>query len=253
MLPYREHGTKDPQRPSLLFFHFFGGSHREWDGVIAALPNHHILAVDLPGFGEAAALSGFSVQQMATRLCELIAYLAPAPVVLVGHSMSGKAAMVAAHTPPANLRGLVLIAPSPLAGEPMTDKQRATMSIANTTRDRAEAFSKPGFHARPSPETFELAVEDVLRSSVDAFHAWPLHGAREDWSARIPSLGVPSILVVGADDKAIAPDLQREQTLPLVTATGGQLHLLADTAHLVPYERPAELAQLIDNFVHGLA
>lgn len=252
MLPFREHGSSSAI-PTLLLLHFFGGSHREWDGVIAALPHHHILAADLQGFGEAADLQGFTVQQMADRIRELLDHLAPQPVILVGHSMSGKASMVVAHTPPANLRGLVLVAPSPLGGEPMSDRQRDTMSIANTTRDRAEAFTQPGFHTPPSAQIFELAVQDVLRASDGAFHAWPEHGTREDWSTRIPTLGVKTILIVGEDDKAIAPRLQREQTLPLVTATSGRLYLLPQTAHLVPYERPNELAGILDNFTRELA
>ena len=68
----------------------------------------------------------------------------------------------------------------------------------------------------------------------------------------MPALKVPSLLIVGQHDRAIAPELQREQTLPLVEATGGRMELLQDAAHLLPYEKPAELAALIGDFVEQL-
>ena len=253
MLPFREHGPRDA-RPVFLLLHFFGGSHREWDAVIALLQERHrLIAADLAGFGEAATLPGYSVAKMAARIRELLRYLEPAPVVLVGHSMSGKAAMVVAAEPPANLAGLVLVAPSPLSGEPMSNAARADMRIANTTRARAAAFTKSGFARKPDKTVFEIAVEDVLRSNDDAFHAWADEGTREDWSERVTQFRVKTVLVVGEQDKAIDPELQRRETLPLVEASGGTMHLLPDCAHLVPYERPQELARLLEGFAQDVA
>ncbi len=59
---------------------------------------------------------------------------------------------------------------------------------------------------------------------------------------------MPSILIVGEHDQAIAPDVQHRETLPLVEATGGTLHMLKDAAHLTPYECPDEIAQLLKEF-----
>lgn len=252
MLPFRDHGV--PQaKPVLLLLHFFGGSHREWDGVVSMLQaRHRLVSADMAGFGEAAALEGYSVADMASRICELLEHFAPAPVLLVAHSMSGKAAMVVAAEPPPNLVGLVLVAPSPLGGEPMSDAARANMRIANTSRERAEQFTKSGFAAVPGEEVFEVAVQDVLRSSDDAFHAWADQGTREDWSGRVQTLGVKTMLVVGEKDKAIDPELQRQATLPLVEASGGRMHLLPDCAHLVPYERASDLARLLEEFAREL-
>ena len=253
MLPFREYGAVDVS-PMVVLLHFFGGSRREWAAVAEMLSGRcRVIAADMPGFGEAAALEGFSVAEMAAQVRELVESFAPKPAVLVGHSMSGKVAMVVVGAaPPENLSGLVLVAPSPLAGEPMGEAQRAEMAVANTTRERAEAFCKAGFFHPPSGEIWETAVGDVLRASDPAFHAWPENGTREDWTNRVPALKVPSLLIVGEHDRAIAPELQREQTLPLVEATGGRMELLRDAAHLLPYEKPAELAALIGDFVEQL-
>ncbi len=239
---------------TFLLLHYFGGSHREWDEVVKRLsPTFRTIAADLPGFGEARALTGLSVQALADRIRTLLAYLAPAPVVLVGHSMPGKAAMVVAADPPQNLRGVVLLAPSPLGGEPMTDKQREAQTVANTTRAHAEAFTNPGFYGDPLPDQYEQAVEDVLAGSDEAFHDWPLHGSREVWTDRVVALRVKTILIVGDADKAIAPDVQRRETLPLVEASGGRLHLLPHAAHLTPYQQPDQVADILVQFAREVA
>ena len=253
MLPFHDHGPRQA-RPVFLLLHFFGGSHREWDGVVSLLrERHRLVAADMAGFGDGAALEGYSVAEMAAAIRELLHFLAPAPVILVGHSMSGKASMVVAAEPPVNVAGVVLVAPSPLTGEPMSDAARATMRIANTSRERAEAFTRDGFAELPSAEVFRVAVEDVLRSSDRAFHAWADHGMREDWSGRLQELAVKTVLVVGDEDKAIDPGLQQRVTLPLVEASGGRMYLLTTCAHLVPYERPRELARILEDFAEELA
>ncbi len=207
----------------------------------------------MAGFGDATALHGNSVADMAAAIRELLESFAPAPVILVGHSMTGKAAMVVAAEPPANLAGMVLVAPSPLAGEPMNDEARATMRIANTTRERAEAFTRGGFATPPDAAELSAAVDDVLRANTQAFHAWADQGTREDWSAHVQRFGVKTILVVGERDKAIDPELQKHATLPLAEASGGRMHLLPDCAHLVPYERPRDLARILEEFASELS
>ena len=253
MLPFREYGTSSTG-PVFLLLHFFGGSHREWESVIGRLQqSHRVIAADMAGFGEARALTGFSVREMAARIGDLLDYLAPAPVILVGHSMSGKAAMVVAANPPSNLAGVVLVAPSPLSGEPMSEAARAEMRMANTTRERAEKFTRNGFANEPEPQIFEVAVEDVLRSNDDAFHAWADSGTREVWSDRVRHFGVRTMLLVGEHDKAIDPALQQRETLPLVKASGGEMHLLGGSAHLLPYEAPDEVARLLQSFAQTVS
>ncbi len=239
---------------TFLLLHYFGGSHREWDGVVARLsPTYRTIAADLPGFGEARALEGLSVQAVVDRIRTLLAYLAPAPVVLVGHSMPGKAAMVVAADPPANLRGVVLLAPSPLGGEPMTEKQRAAQTVANTSRAHAEAFTDPGFYGTPAPEMYEQAVEDVLGGSDEAFHDWPLHGTKEDWRDRVTAFAVKTSLIVGEDDQAIALAVQEAETLPLVLASGGRMHVLKNAAHLTPYQQADDVAAVLAGFAAEVA
>lgn len=244
MVPFTECGSGDTV---LLFTHFFGSSQREWRHVVERLsPTRRCVTADMPGFGDAAEITGYSVADMSSQLCALIESFAPAAVVLVAHSFSGKVGMVVAAAPPANLRKLVLVAPSPLVPEPISDENRATMRTRNLSRKGAEEFIQGSHHRALSEEDEALAIEDVLRANHAAWLAWPDSGSLEDWSGRITELRVPTTLIVGDKDEAIPLDFQREHTLPLVEKTGGKLIVIEDAAHMLPSEAAAELTIAIE-------
>jgi pimeloyl-ACP methyl ester carboxylesterase len=247
MLPYIESGAGNTV---LLFLHFFGSSHREWRHVTERLATQYrCIAADMPGFGDARDLRGYTVSEMCAQLQSLLSSFAPAPVVLVAHSLSGKVAMVLSAEPPANLAQVILVAPSPLQPEPMSEEARATMRVANTTTSRVREFVEGGAHRAMTEEDITIGMEDVERANPDAWLAWVDGGTKEDWSDRVKALLVPATLIVGEYDQAIPLDFQRQHTLPLVERTGGKLVVIEDAAHMLPYEAAAELTLAIQDAV----
>jgi pimeloyl-ACP methyl ester carboxylesterase len=125
-------GEPSEDRPALVLLHFLGGSLREWDEVVALLgDSFQTLALDLPGFGSSAAITGYTVAEMADAVQATIAAAGLSRYVLVGHSMGGKVAAVIARrmedSQSAALAGLILVAASPPGPEPMEDAKRAAM------------------------------------------------------------------------------------------------------------------------------
>jgi pimeloyl-ACP methyl ester carboxylesterase len=245
MLSYTQHGNGDH---ILIFLHFFGSSGREWVHVIDRLsPKYRCIAADMPGFGDAANIPGYTVSDMAAYVDELVRHFAPAPVTLVAHSFSGKVSMVVAATAPANLQRLVLVAPSPLVPEPVDEAGREKMTLANTTPERINTFVRNSAYNDLSKEDFASAVADVHRANPAAWLAWPQSGSREDWSTRITNLQVPTDLVIGEHDHSIPLTFQLEHTLPLIERTGGKLTVIKGAAHLLPFEAVDELVTLISH------
>lgn len=242
-LPFSTYGSGEPV---LLFFHFFGSSQREWRHVVERLaPQYHCVTADMAGFGDAVRLTGYTVEDMAGHIRRLMAHFAPAPVILVAHSFSGKPAMVIAADPPENLRKVILVAPTTLVPEPISPSARDEMRVRDLSHEGAEEFIK-GSHHRPLQEgDLELALADVLRADRAAWLAWPDSGSLEDWSSRITALRVPADLICGDKDKAIPLDFQKKHTLPLVEASGGRLTVIEDAAHMLPNEAPDELVAAI--------
>ncbi len=236
---------------TLLFLHYFGGSRVEWDAVVGGLEGRfRCVAADAPGFGQARGMQGYTVEEMTQQVLALIRSLGDGPVVLVGHSMMGKVGIVVASRAPKNLFGLVLVAPSPLEPEPMTEEARTEMVAARETEDGAKKFFLKGAKSKLSEAVVKQGTEDVLRSHATAWRRWPQSGSREDWAEAIPPLAIPALLVVGELDEAIPLEFQSMRTMSHLK--DARLEVIRGVGHLLPYEAPERLVELIAEFVDGL-
>jgi pimeloyl-ACP methyl ester carboxylesterase len=248
----------DPETSSpttLIMLHFLGGSGRSWRWVTAGLPGFiHPVAVDLPGFGDAASLEGYSVAEMVAVVAARVRAERPRRWVLAGHSMGAKVAMAVARRAEdgeaglQGLAGLVLLAGSPPGPEPMDDARRAAMrgwfaSDAATSRAEAEGYIAGAIGGPLTPAIQEVAVGDVLRSARPAWVAWLDQGSREDHSAGIGVLRTPALIVAGSEDADLGPDAQRRLTAPHLARH--RLEVAAGAGHLLPMERPELVARLI--------
>ncbi|MEN2746770.1 alpha/beta fold hydrolase [Sphingomonas sp. T9W2] len=240
-------------RPTLVFLHALGASGREWDLVRRHLPDHPSLALDLPGFGERACDGYADVAAMADNLANTIRAQRLTACVLVGHSMGGKiVTLVAARATAgeeglAGILGVVLVAASPPAPEPIEDDRRAQMmdwvADGQVAHDDAEIFVDTNC-AAPLPHRLrEQAIADVERSCREAWLGWLERGSREDWAARVGEVGVPALILAGAEDGDLGEAAQR--TLNLPHYPNGTVMTIDDAAHLIPYEQPEALAKAI--------
>ena len=239
----------------VVLLHFLGGSAREWDEVLArAGTGLRAVAIDLPGFGDASAVPGYGVADMADHVAHRVERLAPDGWVAVGHSMGAKVAAVLARRAEdgepglRGLRHLVTIAGSPPGPEPIGDEKRAAMRSwfhGDATASAAEASAYID-HNVGSPLPAEVkrgAVVDVLRMNRAAWTAWLDGGSREDWAARIGVLRTPATVVAGEQDAGLGLDAQQRLMLPHVP--DARVVQLAGAGHLMPMERPDEVARLL--------
>jgi pimeloyl-ACP methyl ester carboxylesterase len=229
---------------TILALHYWAGAGREFDALRPLLPaNVQLLAPDLPGFGAQPAPLHFdySVRAYADWVAAYLQTHRVEDFTLAGHSMAGKIALLLAARRPPGLQRLVLLSPSPPAGEPMTDAARAAALAAWGDPKAAEkTFHK--ITARPlPPATHAAVVEDNLRSSQPAWSAWLERGSREDISAGLATLAVPSHLLVGEHDRAITPASQRRLTMPYLPA-GAAYTVVPRAGHLLPLEAPETIA-----------
>ncbi len=244
-----------PDRPHLFLLPFLAATGRQWAGVAARLEDRfRCVPIDLPGFGDAAGQSGYGVAEMADAVAGVVRRHAPRRWFIAGHSVGGKVAAVVARRAedgagdPSGLAGLVLAAASPPCPEPMDEGERARMGgwFAGDAEGRlrqARDYVAANVASPLDPAVLEEAAADVARMDRAAWVAWLDGGSREDWSGRVGLLRTPALVLAGEKDPALGPDAQRRHVVPHLAAH--RLEVLSGAGHLLPLERPAEVARLI--------
>jgi pimeloyl-ACP methyl ester carboxylesterase len=232
---------------TILALHYWAGSGCEYDTLRTLLPpDVTLLAPDLPGFGAQPVPAGFdySVKAYADWVAGYLQQKAVTDFTLIGHSMSGKMALALAARQPAGLHRLVLLAPSPPAGEPMTDADRAASLAAYGKPDEAEKTFTKITRQPLSAELRAHVIADNLRCTQAAWATWLEKGAREDISALMPRLAVPCHLLVGEGDGPIPPATQHRLVLPLLPP-GSPFEVVPGAGHLLPLEAPDDVLRAL--------
>ncbi len=221
---------------ALVFLHYFGGSSRTWGPVMGLLAGgSHCLAPDARGWGDSdAPPTGYTLAEMADDVAGLVAALGLTQYTLVGHSMGGKAAQVLAARCPPGLERLLLVAPSPLSPEPMTEEARAKMRAAWGDEDAARETLKTIAKLPLGRAVEETVIADNLRASRVAWEAWADGGSREDLSALAARIEVPTHVLVGEADPVLPPDVLRGAVVGRIA--GATLTVTPGAGHLLPLE-----------------
>ncbi|KQU53270.1 hypothetical protein ASG67_09265 [Sphingomonas sp. Leaf339] len=241
--------------PVIVLLHALGASARSFDAVVDRLAGFACIAIDLPGFGDAAGDAGFTVEEMADHVAAIVRARIDGPWMIVGHSMGGKIATIlaarSAHGELPGLVGVVLIAASPPSPEPIDDDRRATMigwaAKGPLNEDEATKFVSDNVAAPLQEAVMAAAVADVRRSDPAAWLAWLERGSREDWSSRIGVLHVPALIVAGSEDGDLGEANQRRLNAPHYKQP--HIAVIDGAAHLMPLEKPAAVADLIRQHV----
>ncbi len=240
--------------PALVFLHYWGGSSRTWDHVVAQLaPGFRTIAVDQRGWGQSDAPTvGYGLAGLADDALGVIQALGLDRYILVGHSMGGKVAQLIASRRPEGLAGVVLVAPSPPSPMNLPLEVRERMVAAYASRESIIATVNQMLTANGlNSDDLERVIADSLAGAPAAKAAWPLSTSQEDITSAVGGINKPTLVISGDLDRVDRIEMLKQELLPRIPQA--QLQVLAGVGHLSPLEAPMEVAKLIWDFAHELA
>lgn len=235
--------------PALVFLHYWGGTHRTWNSVVAELEtSFQLVTYDMRGWGRSgASADGYSLSQLANEAVALIDRLGIRKYVLVGHSMGGKVAQLIASRHPQGLAGLVLVAPATPTAAVLPEEAKQQQLHAYDNRDTVvQTVAFLSAHTHP-PEIVDQIVEDSLSGAPAAKLAWPNEGMVEDISAEAAEIQVPTLVIAGELDKLDSIEQHRQEVVARIP--GAKLEVIRGSGHLLPIDEPVYTAEAIRRFV----
>ncbi len=237
---------------ALIFLHYWGGSARTWDPVIACLPaSVRSIVLNQRGWGGSVATDGrYDLDALADDVLAVTEALAVRRFIVVGHSMGGKIAQILAGRQPTGLEGLVLVAPAPPTPMQVPEEVRAGMLASYQSREGVQQALGVLAGSRLPRALHEQVIADTLRGEPAAKRAWPDRGMTQDVSAALQGVTLPVDVLIGDHDQiergaVLRPALSR--LLPQATFT-----IVPEMGHLLPLEAPEAVALACERMLSGL-
>lgn len=250
-----EHGPRGA--PPIVLVHCFTCAINWWNGMIPRLDrDHRVIAVDLLGHGGSEKpSSGYSIEDQADLVAQVLARLGVRDAEVVGHSLGGPVSIALAERSPQLVDRLVTIDSIPdnsygdvgfvgeLPFKPVVGQALWRIKPDLSIKDGLGIAFAPGFDV---PDAF---VEDVKLMTYSAYTG--SHEAFDDYTAeealpqRAAATGKPVLAIMGAEEQ-IASDPRA--ALAAYRAAGAQTKLIQGAGHSPNVEKPAETAALVLGF-----
>ena len=242
----------------IVFLHAFPLDRSMWAPQVGALVRYgRCVAPDFRGLGGTTAAPPYSMDQYADDAAALLDALDAPPAIVVGLSMGGYVAFAMWRRHRRRIRALVLLDTRAGADSDETRaKRRAQIEVVRTQGPVVLAAQLlPGQLGERTRERHPEVVEQVRMMLASA----PVDGivgaleammARPDSASTLPTIDVPTLIVVGAED---APTPPAEARAMHERIRGSRLEVLAGAGHVSNLEQPSAFNHVLTEFVEGVA
>lgn len=248
-ISYEEYGSGPP----VVLVHGLGGNATDtWKKVTAPLAERfRVVAYDLRGSGRSEVTPGpYSIDQLADDLAGLLDALELQRAGVVGHSLGGGIALRCAVDHPGKVAAVVGVG----AVAELSEQAQAMMAAraekveAEGMAEVAEAVATMGLapsFREEHPDEFQAYVA-LLAANVPAGYAAQCRALATMRAPYLERISVPVLLVAGELDQSSPPSMNRENAARI---PGARLVEIAGCAHIIPWEKPAELLEAARPFL----
>ena len=250
--------------PALLLVHGFLSSHREFDDIIEPLAERfHVIAPDLPGFGESEKPNpsryAYGIEAFTEAIADLIAAFGVGRASIIGHGLGGAVALTLSTTHAELVQRLVLVGPLCYPAPP-SFRQRLPLYPVIGGFVFKQLFGRGLFRGYFRDEVYAGMPTPPLDRIDRHYDLFNTPSARESAHAvlravldtrpvvaRLSRVQAPVLVVWGRGDRLYpaggATRLARE-------IHGARLEIM-DTGHSPHEERPAEFVAVATQFLEG--
>jgi 3-oxoadipate enol-lactonase len=215
-----------------------GSTSAMWDPQLPALEGRPVVKVEHPGHGGAPVTDVQTVADLAARVLE---QAGADTFSFVGLSLGGAVGMRLALDAPERIERLVLACTAPRFGEPDTWVERAATVREHGLDAIADAvlarWFTPGFGGVDAYREMFLSVDpEGYARCCEALGRW-------DVRDELAGIAAPALVVAASDDPSTPPSVVEAVAAGI---PGARFEVLANAAHLVNVERPAEFNRLLE-------
>ena len=238
--------------PPLVLLHGLTGNGACWTPLARSLESEFdVVMPDARGHGNSSAPShGYRYDDHANDVIGLIRELELAAPVLLGHSMGGMTAAVAASRAAGNLRGVILVDPTFLS--PQRQREVCDSDVTEQHRrllgqDRCDVVAQlQSRHPRRSPGIIERTATARLQTRISAFDV--LAPPNPEYRPLVSAIEVPILLVIGDAGVVSFETASELQNLsPRV-----RIEWIRDAGHGVHYDQPERFEAVVRPFLRSL-
>lgn len=256
-LSYAERGSGSPP---VVLLHGFPLDSRMWEAQAAALSDRwRVITLDLRGFGKSPSNDPFTLAEQAELVHGLLEKIGALPCVLGGLSMGGYIAFALVREFLKDLRGLILVDTKAAAdtseGKQNRDKMIDMIRQAGAQGSKAVADQMLGKLLSDDTIRHRPQVVRDLRDMMESqppttlAHALAAMRDRPDQTDFLPSVAVPTLVLVGDADTITPPDIARGMQEKIPNAT---LEIIRGAGHMAPMEQPEQVTRAMRRFLESM-
>lgn len=235
----------------VICLHGWTGHAKGWGPLIDELDGDRFTFafMDCRGHGDRLdAVGPYSVEQISRDVHQLAGQLGWHAFALVGHSMGGSAMQHVLADAAEKVQCMVGIAPVAASGVDFDEKGWALYSAAaNDPKARRSVLNFLTGRRQSDDWLDTMVAKSMQHTRPDAMSGYLESWAKTDFSDRIKGKPTPVLVIIGDHDPAIREDNVRQTWLQYYP--DANLEVLDDASHFPMFERPKELADIVQNFL----
>lgn len=239
----------------VILIHGFCETHEVWSRFAKVLSkDFRVINVDLPGFGKSKSLpEGFSVNDAAAAVNQIIVDLGVTSCIPIGHSLGGYVTLAMVKQKPSLFSAFGLFHSTAYADseERKASRNKVIEFVSNHgVPPFIETFIPPLFYNKAHPDvSFAVTMALQTRQETLIGYAKAMRD-RPDLTSVIKEFNKPIIFIAGEKDTVVPVETLEKQANLAIKA---DLHVIRDTAHMGMFENEAETLNLIRDFLVNVA